>query len=158
MPTAGELARLELARRFRLEADFPDALSFEQRLDPRIVATPALRLLSAKLTPALRPRSRARLILSVPPQEGKTTLTRAGVLRELGVHPDQRFVLRPTAWTSRGTPPARSATTWCSTPVGSASGPSAAGRPSRAGAWSGSPAVCRPPRPARRWSASPQTR
>ena len=93
MPTAGELARLELARRFRLEADFPDALSFEQRLDPRIVATPALRLLSAKLTPALRPRSRARLILSVPPQEGKTTLTRAGVLRELGVHPDQRFVL-----------------------------------------------------------------
>ena len=93
MPTPGELARLELARRFRLEAEFPDALSFEQRLDPRIVATPALRMLSSRLTNALRPRSRARLILSVPPQEGKTSLARAGVLRELGVHPDQRFVL-----------------------------------------------------------------
>lgn len=93
MPTPGELARLELARRFRLEADFPTAVAFERRLDPRNIETPALRLLSDRLTRALRPRSRARLILSVPPQEGKSTLTRAAVLRQLGITPDQRFVL-----------------------------------------------------------------
>jgi predicted phage terminase large subunit-like protein len=91
--TPGELARLELARRYRLEAEYPTALAFERRLDPRNVETPALRLLSDRLTLALRPRSRARLILAIPPQEGKSSLSRAGVLRELGVHPDQRFVL-----------------------------------------------------------------
>lgn len=93
MPTPGQLARLELARRFRLEGTYPDALAFEAKLDPRTRETPALRLLSAKLTAALRPASRARLILSVPPQEGKTSLSRAAVLRELSIHPDQRFVL-----------------------------------------------------------------
>ena len=93
MPTPGQLARLELARRFRLEGTYPTALRFEAKLDPRTRETPALRLLSAKLTAALRPASRARLILSVPPQEGKTSLSRAAVLRELAIHPDQRFVL-----------------------------------------------------------------
>ena len=93
MPTPGQLARLELARRFRLEGTYPTALGFEAKLDPRTRETPALRLLSAKLTAALRPASRARLILSVPPQEGKTSLSRAAVLRELSIHPDQRFVL-----------------------------------------------------------------
>ena len=93
MPTPGQLARLELARRFRLEGAYPTALGFEAKLDPRTRETPALRLLSAKLTAALRPASRARLILSVPPQEGKTSLSRAAVLRELSIHPDQRFVL-----------------------------------------------------------------
>ena len=93
MPTPGQLARLELAGRFRLEGTYPTALGFEAKLDPRTRETPALRLLSAKLTAALRPASRARLILSVPPQEGKTSLSRAAVLRELSIHPDQRFVL-----------------------------------------------------------------
>ena len=93
MPTPGQLARLELARRFRLEGTYPTALGFEAKLDPRTRETPALRLLSAKLTAALRPASRARLILSVPPQEGKTSLSRAAVLSELSIHPDQRFVL-----------------------------------------------------------------
>ena len=50
MPTPGQLARLELARRFRLEGTYPTALGFEAKLDPRTRETPALRLLSAKLT------------------------------------------------------------------------------------------------------------
>lgn len=83
----------ELARRYRLEAEYPTALAFEQRLDPRLRSTPALELLSGRLTAALRPGSRARLILSVPPQEGKTTLTRAAILRELTIHPEQRVVV-----------------------------------------------------------------
>lgn len=83
----------ELARRYRLEAEYPTALAFEQRLDPRLRSTPALELLSGRLTAALRSGSRARLILSVPPQEGKTTLTRAAILRELAIHPEQRVVV-----------------------------------------------------------------
>lgn len=93
MSTPGQLARIELARRFRLEAQYPDALTFSKALDGRTVSTPALRLLSAELTAALRPGSRARLIVTIPPQEGKTSLSRAAILRELAIHPDQRMVL-----------------------------------------------------------------
>ena len=70
----------KLAHRFKLARDYPTALDLEAKLDPRTTETPALQLLARELDRTYRTPD-ARLIVSIPPQEGKTQLARASVVR-----------------------------------------------------------------------------
>ena len=81
----------KLAHRFKLARDYPTALDLEAKLDPRTTATPALQLLARELDRTYRTPD-ARLIISIPPQEGKTQLARASVVRHLATHPHTRVV------------------------------------------------------------------
>ena len=67
-------------------------LAMELKLHPKYVATPALELISDHLQRAIT-RPDGRLILSVPPQEGKTELVRAAIVKALRDNPDLRVVL-----------------------------------------------------------------
>ena len=58
----------------------PDPLAMELKLHPKYVETPALRLISDHLHAAIT-KPDGRLILSVPPQEGKTELVRAAIVK-----------------------------------------------------------------------------
>jgi hypothetical protein len=62
------------------------------QLNPRLIRTPALELLSAKLEKAITVPG-TRLIVSFSPQEGKSTLARAAVLRKLQYQPDHRVLV-----------------------------------------------------------------
>lgn len=80
-----------LAARFELQARYPHPLLLEQALDPRTRITPALTLISHHIKRALTiPDS--RLILSMPPQEGKTQLTRTSVVWQMARNPDTRLL------------------------------------------------------------------
>lgn len=70
---------------------YPDALATERLLDPRTVETPALRLITDALTRTLTTPD-GRLIVSMPPQEGKTQLVRSAVVHRLATRPDDRIV------------------------------------------------------------------
>lgn len=88
------MARLHReATRARISREYNSAGKLAQYLDPSTVQTPALERIDQAIEWALNTR-RARLIITVPPQEGKTT--RVGVitpLRALQKEPDWRIVL-----------------------------------------------------------------
>lgn len=70
----------------------PDPLAMELKLHPKYIETPALRLISDHLHAAIN-KPDGRLILSVPPQEGKTELVRAAIVKALHDQPDLRVIL-----------------------------------------------------------------
>ena len=67
-------------------------LAMELKLHPKYIETPALRLISDQLHAAIT-KPDGRLILSVPPQEGKTELVRAAIVKALRDQPDLRVIL-----------------------------------------------------------------
>ncbi|MGH3784370.1 MAG: terminase large subunit domain-containing protein, partial [Pseudonocardiaceae bacterium] len=78
--------------RLRTARECPTALALAQRFDPSIVRTPAMDLLDHRLHECLHSPS-GRLILSIAPQAGKTTLARWAILRALIEDPERRIVL-----------------------------------------------------------------
>ena len=70
----------------------PSPLAMELKLHPKYIETPALRLISDALHEAIN-KPDGRLILSVPPQEGKTEMVRAAIVKALRDNPDLRVVL-----------------------------------------------------------------
>lgn len=81
-----------LAQRFQRHIDYPTPLAMELALRPDFNATPALELISTKLQEAFTTPD-SRLIISMPPQEGKTELTRAAIIQQLTLDPDKRVIL-----------------------------------------------------------------
>lgn len=81
-----------LIKRWETAATYPDALAMERLLHPDYVTTPTLRLISNDLRWAASTPG-ARLALSMPPQEGKTELVRALIVRELAINPNLRIGL-----------------------------------------------------------------
>lgn len=79
------------AARLRITRECPTGLALAQRLDRTIVRTSAMDVLDARLHECLHTTS-GRLIVSVPPQSGKSTLARWAILRLLVEHPDWRIV------------------------------------------------------------------
>lgn len=79
------------ARRAEVIREYPTALALAQHLDRTIVQTPAMELLDARLHECVNTYG-GRLIVSVPPQSGKSTLARWTVLRLLIERPDWRVV------------------------------------------------------------------
>lgn len=95
--------------RLHVRNNYPTAGKLAQAIEPGTVQTPALDLIDEALEWALATPD-ARLAISMPPQEGKTTRVGVwGVLRALVQDPDRRCVLasysemlaRSTARTSR---------------------------------------------------------
>jgi hypothetical protein len=78
--------------RARLIAECPTPLDFACRFDRRTVRTPALELVSQRVAEAADSRD-GRLVLSVPPQEGKSTTLRWAVLWLLTRDPERRIVV-----------------------------------------------------------------
>lgn len=81
-----------LTQRFRRYIDYPTPLAMELALRPDYTETPALKLISNKLAETFN-KPDGRLIISMPPQEGKTELVRAAVIQQLTLNPDKRVIL-----------------------------------------------------------------
>jgi hypothetical protein len=82
----------ELAREKSL-ATHRNAAELAASLDPSFVITPANRLIAEAIEEAIDTR-RGRLLITCPPQEGKTTLSAVyGVVRALQKHPEWRVML-----------------------------------------------------------------
>lgn len=79
-------------RRLALLNECPSPLDLAARYDPRIVRTPALELIAARVLAAATTRD-GRLVLSIPPQEGKTTILRWAVAWLLVENPDLRIAV-----------------------------------------------------------------
>lgn len=75
--------------RARSLAEIAGPLDLKVALDPMSVRTPALALLSAELEWLITTPG-ARLIVSCPPQQGKSELAKHAVLRSLQYRPDRR--------------------------------------------------------------------
>ena len=82
--------KAETARR-RTVRECPTALALAQRLDRTVVRTPAMAVLDAALHECTHTPS-GRLVVSVPPQEGKSSLARWLMLRLLVEDPARRLV------------------------------------------------------------------
>jgi hypothetical protein len=89
----------ELTNRIRLQAkrlatvnDCPTPLDLAARHDPRTVRTPALELVANEVLRAATERD-GRLVLSIPPQEGKSTLIRWAILLLLTENPELRIAV-----------------------------------------------------------------
>lgn len=81
------------ATRRRSLVDAPSPAHLAASIEDGYVITPAIELLSQELERALRER-RGRLLITMPPQEGKTELTAVWtVLRALQQNPDRRVIL-----------------------------------------------------------------
>lgn len=81
------------ATRARVARQYPSPGALAQYVDGQTVQTPALELIDAAIERALHTRS-GRLMVTIPPQEGKST--RVGVwtpIRALQLDPDRRCVL-----------------------------------------------------------------
>jgi hypothetical protein len=90
--------RAQLAAQLRAEAtrvaflrDNPTALHLSHTLDPSIVRTPALELLTRELHQCVATPG-GRLVVSIPPQEGKSTLLGALCTWVLIENPNRRIV------------------------------------------------------------------
>lgn len=86
------------AARLRTVRECPTPLDLACRLDPSTRRTPALALLADQLAAAATQRD-GRLVVSIPPQEGKTTLLRWLCVWLLADNPDRRIVLASYAAT-----------------------------------------------------------
>jgi hypothetical protein len=73
-------------------------LDFAERFDLRTRRTPALELLAKKMVETVSAHD-GRLVISIPPQEGKTVLTRWLITRMLTADPDRRIVYSSFAMT-----------------------------------------------------------
>lgn len=81
------------AVRSRSLVDYPTPAFLAASIEPNYVLTPAIRLLGSALEQTLRTR-RGRLLITMPPQEGKTELTAVWtVLRALQQNPERRVIL-----------------------------------------------------------------
>lgn len=81
------------ATRMTVREEYPSAGHLARRIEPTTVQTPALDLIDEALEWAFSTRD-ARLAISMPPQEGKTTRVGVwGVLRALVLDPDRRCVI-----------------------------------------------------------------
>lgn len=70
-----------------------NAAELAASIDPTFVCTPANLLMADEIERTMRTR-RGRLLITVPPQEGKTTLTAVwGVIRALQLQPEWRVIL-----------------------------------------------------------------
>lgn len=78
-------------KRLRLVNDCPTALDLACRFDLETVRTPALELLATKLRETVRTSS-GRLVVSIGPQEGKTSLLRMLCVWLLADDPERRIV------------------------------------------------------------------
>jgi hypothetical protein len=74
-----------------LVEEHPTALDFAARFDMRTKRTPALELLASRMRQAVTEPD-GRLVVSIPPQEGKTTLLRWLIVWLLCENPDRRIV------------------------------------------------------------------
>ncbi|SHL47568.1 hypothetical protein SAMN05443637_13067 [Pseudonocardia thermophila] len=82
------------AARLRIVNDYPTPLDLACHFDHRMVRTDALELVSRRVVETATTRD-GRLVLSIPPQEGKSTLLRWAVMWLLADNPDRRI-----AWAS----------------------------------------------------------
>lgn len=90
--TAALAARIRAkAARLRVLRECPTALDLACRFDAMVERTPALELLAARLRETTAARD-GRLVVSIPPQEGKSTLLRWLALWLLIDDPDRRVV------------------------------------------------------------------
>ena len=82
-----------LAGIWRRAARWPDPLAMQAYLlgPARAVPTPALQAIAAALAHTLRTPD-GRLIVAIPPQEGKTSLVRAEIVRQLTLRPGLRII------------------------------------------------------------------
>jgi len=81
------------ATRRRVLRDHPTVGSLARSIDPNTVQTPALDVIDAGLEYVYRTRD-ARLLVTVPPQEGKSSrISVWSVIRALQADPDRRIVL-----------------------------------------------------------------
>lgn len=81
------------ATRLHVDETFPSAGALAKVVEPSTVQTPALDVIDESLEWALSTRD-ARLIISMPPQEGKTTRVGVwGILRALVQDPNRRCVI-----------------------------------------------------------------
>lgn len=78
-------------RRTQFTTDHPLALDVEQRLDHTAIRTPALEHIAEQLRATVDTRA-GRLVVSIPPQEGKTELLRALCFWLLARNPATRIV------------------------------------------------------------------
>jgi hypothetical protein len=90
---AASLAGRVRARTARLRTlrESPTALDLAAGCDPDVIRTPALELLNDRLHHAVN-QPGGRLVVSIPPQEGKTSLLRWVCARKLLDAPDTRLV------------------------------------------------------------------
>jgi len=79
------------AARLRITRECPTPLDLASRFDQTTVRTPALELLADRLREVARTRD-GRLVVSVPPQEGKTSIARWLCTWLLADDPDRRIV------------------------------------------------------------------
>lgn len=92
-PDPFEIALAKLRQGKPKPARWETPLDLAQAIDPKIVRTPALNLLNAKLADAYRAPD-SRLMISVPPQSGKSqTASRRFPLWVLTQNPDTRITL-----------------------------------------------------------------
>ena len=94
----GDAALTEMTRRMQLRATrlraataYPTALDILCRFDPAAIRTPALELLAGRLRDACRAEG-GRLVVSIAPQEGKTSLLRMLCVWLLIDNPERRLV------------------------------------------------------------------
>lgn len=81
------------ATRLRSIRDYPSPALLASSIEPGYVVTPAIKMLGEALEETLNER-RGRLLITMPPQEGKTELTGVWtVLRALQQDPDRRVIL-----------------------------------------------------------------
>lgn len=73
--------------RLRVLRECPTALSLAAKFVPGTVQTPALRLLNDRIHDTMRTPG-GRLVISIPPQEGKSRLAQAAILRRFIANPD----------------------------------------------------------------------
>ena len=83
-------AKMQTAR-LRIARECPTGLDLAERLDAaRTVRTPALEFLNRRIHETMRTPS-GRLVISIPPQEGKSHLMQRAIVRRMVDNPDGRF-------------------------------------------------------------------
>jgi hypothetical protein len=80
------------AKRLAVVNDLPTSLDLAAQLDSRTVRTPALELVARRVIETVQTRD-GRLVLSLPPQEGKSSLIRWTMLWLLIDDPDRRIAV-----------------------------------------------------------------
>lgn len=89
--TAAIAARMRaMAHRMRITRECPTALDLAARFDPGLMRTPALEVVNARIHEAMNTRD-GRLIVSMPPQSGKSNLVHWAIARRLLDNPEGRI-------------------------------------------------------------------
>ena len=89
--TAAIAARMRAqAHRLRIARECPTALDLAERCDPGLIRTPALEVVNARIHEAMNTRD-GRLIVSMPPQSGKSNLVQWAIAGRLRDNPEGRI-------------------------------------------------------------------